>query len=241
MNNYCAWISALLILIVIPGCAATRTQSGHLYREGKSLVGILLCHGRGQDPDWHVVGPLRYALNEKLGTHTLSLRMPSLGAKAAFQSYAATFPDAFERIEEGIAFLKAKGVNRIYVLGHSMGARMASAFMAQRGHPDLAGLILVGGWDQGGGIFNTTSHVRRIYIPTLDIYGTADGYDVKAVENRAKYKKWLDHYEQAPIENAGHLMLGYEEKLTTVIAVWIEKREQAFLASRESVANTTLE
>ena len=44
-----------------------------LYLEGDSTKGIILAHGKGMHPDFKVVKPLRHALHDDLGFHTLSL------------------------------------------------------------------------------------------------------------------------------------------------------------------------
>jgi len=106
------------------------------YMEGRdSKVGVILAHGQGLDPDSQVVGPLRKTINEELGFHTLSLQMPVIPGKPnpeKFQEYASTLPEAYKTIQAGIDFLKKeKGVERIYLMGYSMGGRMTTGFLAQ--------------------------------------------------------------------------------------------------------------
>lgn len=117
------------------------------YLDGKdSKIAVVLAHGRVNSPDGNVVGPLRRAIHRGLGFHTLSLEMPDPGADSpASPKMAAAFPEAYQRIEAAIDYLKKdKGVQRIHLMGHSMGGRMTSGFLAN--HPDagIVGFIGVG-------------------------------------------------------------------------------------------------
>jgi hypothetical protein len=53
------------------------TSFAGILREGSNSpdVGVILLHGRGGNPDSHVVGPLRASLND-LGYTTLSIALP---------------------------------------------------------------------------------------------------------------------------------------------------------------------
>jgi len=95
---------------------------------GKSDKAVILCHGRGQHPTWDVVDPLRKGIHEKLGYHTVSLQMPAPGGN--WRSYEEHFPDAYARIAATVKVLQGKGIKRIYLMGHSMGSRMATAYLA---------------------------------------------------------------------------------------------------------------
>ena len=53
--------------------------------------------------------------------------------------YAATYDQAMAEIDGVVAGLKAKGANRIVVIGHSLGANAAIGYAAR--HPDLAGIV----------------------------------------------------------------------------------------------------
>lgn len=217
----------LLILPLFSAHGAdVQLSNVHLYKEGSaSDVGVILRHGRGQDPDWLVVGPLRYGLNEKLGVHTVSLQMPG-GRKMPFQAYGGLFEDAYERIEEGISFLRAKGVKRIYLIGHSMGARMASAYLALRGNPAIVGFVAIGAWSGGGDIFNSTRHIAQLRIPALDVYGTAEAEDVNNATAREELTRRPPDYQQLPIHAANHQMEGKEEELIRGVAAWIQAQDK---------------
>ena len=93
---------------------------------GDSKVAVILAHGRGQHPTWDVVDPLRKGIHKELGYHTLSLQMPT--GSGGWKSYEDYFPDAYKRIQSAIDFLrKEKKVEKIYLMGHSMGSLEATS------------------------------------------------------------------------------------------------------------------
>jgi len=204
------------------------------YLDGKdSRVGVILAHGQGLDPDSHVVGPLRKAIHRELGFHTLSLQMPTLpGARSPelFQQYASTFPEAYQRIQAGINFLKKeKGVERVYLMGYSMGGRMTSAFLAN--HPDsgIAGYIGVGLWAGGEEPLNTNLNLRKVKIPVLDVYAENDR-DAKFAENRKPFVS--ERFKQVPIAGAKHDYRGYDSHVNAAVIAWLKDQEAAKPAAR---------
>ena len=101
----------VIMLVTAGGTVLADKPKGSAYKDGGNVkIGVLLCHGRGKDPRWNVVNPLRKAINKKLGYHTLSLQMPADEDKKA-REYAEDFTRAYEIIQAGIDFLKnEKGV-----------------------------------------------------------------------------------------------------------------------------------
>lgn len=197
------------------------------YLEGKgSTVGVILAHGERLDPDSAVVGPLRKAINTELGFHTLSLKMPVLQGKKSpelMQKYVGTFPDAYERIQSGIDFLKKeKGVERIYLMGYSMGGRMTTAFLANHPESGIIGFIGVGLWAGGEEPFNSNLNLRKVKLPVLDVYGD-DDKDVKFAMNRRGFVS--DRFKQVSIPGAAHDYRGYEEQVNAAVIAWLKVRE----------------
>jgi predicted alpha/beta-hydrolase family hydrolase len=197
------------------------------YLDGKdSKVAVVLAHGQGLDADAIVVGPLRRAIHSELGFHTLSLSMPTLpGAKTLelFHEYESTFPDAYARIQAAIDFLrKEKGVERIYLMGHSMGGRMTSAFLAN--HPDapVVGFIGVGLLAGGKEPLNTNLNLRRIKVPVIDVFAENDR-DAKSAEFRKPMVS--DRFVQIPIPGAKHDYRGYEKVVASAVNDWLKKQE----------------
>jgi predicted esterase len=197
------------------------------YLEGKdSKVGVILAHGQGMDPDSNVVGPLRKSINKDLGFHTLSLQMPVLsGAKSPnkFLEYGPTFPDAYKTIQAGIDFLKKeKRVERIYLMGYSMGGRMTTGFLAQ--HPDsgIIGYIGVGLLGGGQEPLNTNFNLKKIKLPVIDIYADS-GPDAKSAEFRKSFVS--NRYTQVIISGAKHDYRGYDDQVAKAVIAWLKQQE----------------
>ena len=192
--------------------------------EGKETVtAVVLAHGRGEGPDGKVVGPLRRAINKELGFCTLSLQMPVLSVKD-FRAYAPTFPDAHKTIQAAIDYLtKEKGVKRIYLMGYSMGARMTSAFLAEKPHPNVFGFIGVGLLKGGGEPLDANQNVRRIRLSVIDLYADSTPLDLKSAEDRQSFVS--DRYKQIRINGANHSFQGYDSRLAQEIIAWLKEQE----------------
>ncbi len=210
-------------LVILTTATAHASMPEGKYLESRdSKIGVILAHGQGLDPDSQVVGPLRKAINKDLGFHTLSLQMPVVPGKRGpemLQFYESTFPDAYKRIQAAIQFLtKEKGVERLYLMGYSMGGRMTSAFLAN--HPDsgIAGYIGVGLLAGGEEPLNTNLNLRKVNIPVLDIYAENDR-DAKFAENRKPFLS--DRFTQVSIPGAKHDYRGFEDKVNELVISWL--------------------
>lgn len=221
-------LSALLCVAALAiGTHASAQMPKGEYLDGKnSKVAVILAHGQGLDPDGNVVGPLRRAINSELGFHTLSLSMPTLpGARSLdlFEEYAATFPDAYARIQAAIEFLKReKGADRIYLMGHSMGGRMTSAFLANYPDAPVVGFIGVGLLAGGKEPLNTNLNLRKVRIPVIDVYAENDR-DAKAAEFRKPLVS--DRFVQVPVPGATHDYRGHEKFVADAVNGWLKKQE----------------
>ncbi len=227
-------IQTVAVMVFLAATTAYAAMPAGDYLEGKnSKVGVILAHGQGSDPDSHVVGPLRRAINKDLGFHTLSLQMPVIAGKRGpetFQEYASTFPDAYQRIQAAIDFLKKeKGVERIYLMGYSMGGRMTTAFLAN--HPDsgIAGYIGVGLLAGGEEPLNSNLNLRKVKIPVLDVYAENDR-DAKFAENRKSFVS--ARFRQVSIPGAKHDYRGYEDQVNAAAITWLKEQEAGKAASR---------
>jgi len=206
--------------------AAAQMPKGE-YLDGKdSKVAVILAHGQGLDPDANVVGPLRRAIHKELGFHTLSLSMPTLvGVKSPelFEAYESTFPDAYARIQAAIDFLrKEKGVERIYLMGHSMGGRMTSAFLANHPGAPVVGFIGVGLLAGGKEPLNANLNLRKVKVPVIDIYAESDR-DAKFAEFRKPLVS--DRFIQVPVSGAKHDYRGFEKFIAETVNGWLRKQE----------------
>jgi len=173
--------------------------------DGKAAIVV---HGLGIHPDWGMVGALRTELAD-LGFTTLSIQMPVLAADAKGDAYPPTFPEAVERIGEAVAFLKAKGYDRIAVVSHSMGSRMSWEYFA--GQPDPA----IVSWASLGPSFKDYSSFK---LPILDLYGEND---LPAVLKNAEMRKASltnPAANQSVIAHADHFYTGHEHEMVEAVA-----------------------
>ncbi|MEW9897671.1 alpha/beta fold hydrolase [Chitinivorax sp. PXF-14] len=224
----CHVLSVILVLLALASpCAAVQMPDGK-YLDGKgSKVAVILAHGQGMSADSQVVSPLRKAINKALGFHTLSLQMPTLPGRISLElslKYIDTFPDAYARIQAGIDFLKQeKGVERIYLMGYSMGGRMTTAFLANNPAPDVVGYIGVGLMGGGPPPLNSNMNLPRIKLPVIDVYAENDK-DAQFAANR----RWLvsERYVQVPIAGARHDYKGHEDEVVRAVLDWLRQREQ---------------
>lgn len=194
---------------------------------GNNKVALILAHGRGKHPAWKVVDPLRKGIHTRLGFHTLSVQMPN--ENKDWKQYADDFPVAYQTIKDSIRFLKEeKGVTTIFLMGHSMGGRMTSAFMAENPGQPVAGLIVIGCRNNGGYPLSCKQNLENIVIPVLDIWGGASEKDNQAATERKQFLS--DKYRQLEISGANHKLDGYDEQLVTSVADWLNTRNKVNVA-----------
>ena len=214
------------LIVLLAATTAYAVMPEGMYLEGKdSKIGVILAHGQGMDPDSQVVGPLRKAINKELGFHTLSLQMPVVPGKRSretFLSYESTFPDAYKRIQAAIDFLKKeKGVERLYLMGYSMGGRMTTAFLANNQNSGIAGYIGVGLLGGEGEPLNTNINLRKVKMPVLDVYAE-NAPDAKFAENRKSFVS--ERFRQVSIPGARHDYMGYENQVNETVIIWLKEQ-----------------
>jgi len=215
-------VLAIALFAFTPAFAGQPSGSAYL-DGGGSKVAVILCHGRGQHPTWKVVDPLRKGIHEKLGYHTLSLQMPA--GKKKWEAYAVDFPRARTEIEAGIAFLRnEKKVERIYLMGHSMGSRMATSYLASNPNAPIVGFVGVGIRNGGVEPLDSNANLRRVTIPVVDVYGDGgDGVDLK--QARARSDMVSDRYKQVLIPGANHTFDGQEDEMLKAVIDWLSERQ----------------
>lgn len=125
---------AFLFLFPLTLSVQAKQPTDSVYLEGKSDTALILAHGKGKHLTWLVVNPVRKRVNQILGYHTLSLQMPT--GHNFWEDYAEDFPAAYATINDAIRFLRSeKNIRHIFLMGHSMGGRMMSAYLSE--HPRL--------------------------------------------------------------------------------------------------------
>lgn len=215
------FLGVALVIFTHPALAEMPPGSAYLDGNGSNHA-LILCHGRGKYPPWNVVNPLRKGVHASLGWHTLSLQMPAEDKN--WKKYADDFPAAYESIKQGIAFLRnQKGVSTIYLMGHSMGSRMASAFIAESPDSSIRGLIVAGIRNNGGYPLDGKLNLERISMPVLDIWGGGDSKDYDAAKEREELISAT--YTQVEISGANHKFDGDDDDFVAAVVSWLKAQQ----------------
>ena len=170
------WADQITPSIVVGDPVYLTQQNGHkflgIYAEADNKrMGVVVVHGIGVNPDWGMIGTLRQGLPDQ-GYATLSIQMPVLAADARADAYAETFPEAVERLQLAVAWLADKGYKRIALVSHSMGSRMAYAYM-KRNPVEVDAWVALGMSATPDGYPPALTY-SGIRVPVLDLYGSAD-------------------------------------------------------------------
>lgn len=192
-----------------------------------STQGVILLHGRGVHPAWGFIDTLRADLADA-GWHTLSLQLPILDADIKLSEYGKTFPEAFQRIDAGIHYLRERGVKRIVLVGHSSGAMTAAAYAAERPKAALGGIVTIGFTTEptGNRYMQAAALLEKIRLPVLDIFG---GQDLAVVLNTVKAragaakKAGNNAYTQVRIKGANHFYTDHYQDLRASLGAWLAK------------------
>ncbi len=139
------WADEVLPSIVVGEAVwleAPRTEKFlGIYTESKDAKrAIILVHGLGLHPDYGLIGELRTRLADA-GYTTLSIQMPILAADAPPARYPVLFWEADARFAAAMTFLRRKRYDKIVVVSHSMGSRMANHYISAHPQVPLAGWI----------------------------------------------------------------------------------------------------
>lgn len=111
--------------------------------DARPIGGAVIVHGLGVHADWGLINGLRTDLADA-GVATLSVQMPVLAADASRVDYAALYPEAGERIAAAIAFLRTRGIEKIAIVAHSLGAVMTNAYLASSAATSVAAWVPIG-------------------------------------------------------------------------------------------------
>jgi len=195
---------------------------------------VILLHGRGAHPDWpQVIQPLRTRLPTK-GWATLSLQMPVLQQNAVDEDYVPLFKEVPARIQAGLEFLDRQGINNIVLIGHDLGANMATDYLAKHHDPRIKAFVGIGMMGKpraiGYMVLDNVVALFQMQVPVLDIYGSkTDPIVLESVDRRAYviYHSELRHSAQLQINNANHSFQKHEDELLQAITNWIDRYSEA--------------
>ena len=191
---------------------------------------VILLHGRGAHPDWpQVIQPLRIQLPGK-GWATLSLQMPVLSGDAFDRDYIMLFDEVPERIKAALDFLSQKNITNIVLIGHSLGATMATDYLSRLDDERIKAFVGIGMKamkqpDKYHALDNANS-LQKIKLPVLDIYGSKTIEEIlysADLRSMAIRQAGNAKSRQIKIEGTGHFFEGYEDKLLDNILTWIDE------------------
>jgi hypothetical protein len=175
--------------------------------------GVIIVHGLGVHPDFGMIGGVRTFLADA-GYATLSVQMPILAAGATRADYVVTLPAAGERLAAAVAFLRAKGIAKLAIVSHSVGATMTDAFLAR---PDVP---RVDAWVPVGMLIDFSTAPRG---PVLDVVAERELPEVAAIEPaRAKRIPRDACSRSVTIAGTDHYFESQLKELSATIAAFLD-------------------
>jgi hypothetical protein len=176
--------------------------------------GIVVVHGAGVHPDWGLNGGLRTRLAD-FGYLTLSVQMPVLAAEAPRDDYRSTLPEAGDRIAAAIRYLRGKGIAKIAIVSHSMGATTVNDYLAR---PDA---IAIDAWVPVG-MFGAFAAPPK--EPVLDIVAERDFGEVLAAHSLRAGDLPKDGCSlQVTIVDTDHYMDNRQTTLAATVAAFLAR------------------
>jgi hypothetical protein len=181
---------------------------------GAPKGGVVVVHGLGVHPDFGLASGVRTGLADA-GYTTLSVQMPVLAANAPREDYRITLPAAGERIAAAIAFLHGKGIAKIALVSHSLGATMVDAYLAR---PDAA---TIGAWVPIGMLDDFSALPKE---PVLDVVAENELAAVVATAPaRARRIPKDGCSRQLTIAGTDHYFENRRKELAAAIAAFLDR------------------
>lgn len=182
----------------------------------KAQAGVIVVHGLGVHPDWGLINPLRSLLSEQ-GYATLSVQMPVLTNEARGSDYPPTFPEAAERITVAVNYLRGKGHQKIAIVSHSLGARMANVFLNQANAPAINAWVAIS-------ISGEYTQPEMFKAPVLDLYGEKDlPAMLEGAAKRANAIQKIRGSAQVSVTGADHFFNGMDTELVRTVKLFLDR------------------
>jgi hypothetical protein len=204
-------------------------KNGHrflgLYTQAEKPRGAaIIAHGRGWSPDFELYGTLRARIAEA-GYTTLSIQLPVLPSTAILGLYVPLYPDARERFQLAVDFLKAKGYRNIAIVSHSLGATMANQYLIRTDDTSVGAWVFIG-------ILQGLEEMYRIKIPVLDVFGSDDfTVTMWGADERRKQIEKNPASGQLMVKDAKHFFEGREDELVQIVVGFLDRSFKAGTAS----------
>jgi len=215
------WADEITKSLMVGDAVWLEQKNGHkflsLYTEAQKPRGaVVIAHGRGWSPDYELYGTLRARLAE-MGYTTLSIQLPVLPSTAILGLYVPLYPDARERFQLAIDFLKSKGHKNIGIVSHSLGATMANQYLIRTDDTSVRAWVFIG-------ILQGLEEMYRIKIPVMDVYGTNDfTVTVWGGPERLAQLQKDPRNRQVIVDKATHFFEGQEEELLKIIVGFLDE------------------
>lgn len=186
------FITPFLVLVAALVCAGLAAAQDLKDRK----IGVVLMHGKWGEPNSRFLYKLDHAL-ESAGVLVEKPEMPWSGSRF----YDASYEDAMKEVDAVVAKLKAKGVARIVVGGHSFGANASIGYAARR--DGVAGVLaLAPGHLPEGRVFREALGNDIVRAKQLVAEGKGDDKTTfadinqgKRSDARATAKAYLSHFD----------------------------------------------
>ena len=215
------WADDALKTLVVGEAAWLEQKNGHRFLAlhtpaEKPRGAAIIAHGRGWSPDWELYGSLRAKIAEA-GYTTLSIQLPVLPSTAILGLYVPLYPDARERFQLAVDFLKAKGYRNIAIVSHSLGATMANQYLIRTEDSTVKAWVFIG-------ILQGLEEMYRIRIPTLDVYGSDDwSVTIYGAPEREKQLAKVPGSGQIMVPGAKHFFERQEDELVKIVAGFLDR------------------
>ena len=216
------WADDIVPALMVGDAVWLQQKNGHKFlglfidEKEKSKGALIIAHGRGWSPDFELYGTLRTRLADA-GWTTLSIQMPVLPSTAILGLYVPLYPDARERFQLAVDFLKARGYRNIAIVSHSLGATMANQYLIRTDDTSVRAWVSIS-------ILQGMQEMYRIRIPVLDVFASDDwSTNVYGAPERAALLKDHPGSYQVMIPRAKHFYEDREDELVKVVDAFLEK------------------
>lgn len=215
------WSDQIEKTLMVGEAAWLEQKNGHRFlalhtAAEKPRGAAIIAHGRGWHPDFELYGSLRTLLAEA-GYTTLSIQLPVLPSTAILGLYVPLYPDARERFQLAVDFLKAKGYRNIAIVSHSLGATMANQYLIRTEDRSVGAWVLIG-------ILQGLDEMYRITIPVLDVFGSDDfTVTMWGADERRKQIEKNPASAQVMVPEAKHFFERREEELVRLVVAFLDR------------------
>jgi hypothetical protein len=216
------WADDILPTLMVGDAVWLQQKNGHKFlslfidRKENAKGAVIIAHGRGWSPDFELYGTLRARLADA-GWTTLSIQLPVLPSTAILGLYVPLYPDARERFQLAVDFLKARGYKNIAIVSHSLGATMANQYLIRTEDTSVQAWVFIS-------ILQGLEEFYRIKFPALDVYASDDwSTNIYGAPERAAQLKQHPGSGQIMVRGAKHFYEGHEDELVKIIDVFLDK------------------